>query len=185
MKGCATFFLVILALGLIVSLGQATWPVCLPVLVSVVAWIFTSNSENLASKAVHDVLGPTSVGLLLVCALLLFFNSATPSQNTISSLERALVYVDNHVPPVVKLTTLRFVAAVIFLTVMAYLRPRQKPVSHFFLAKKWVGRTLSVLSVATTFTSSPTWRSSSLGLPISTIKSRRSIAARGISKRRA
>jgi hypothetical protein len=151
-KGCLTVLLGLILIGLVVNLLQQTWPVCVPTAVVIVAWLLTLKSSNPIKLAIHGVLGPMTVGLLLVCSLTLLFNVMSPSANEVNLAERALVYADNSAPAVTKLSALRFSLAMIFLTSVAYFFPRLQTVTRFFLIKKWAGRVSATLTAATTFT---------------------------------
>ncbi|KAA6458702.1 hypothetical protein DYQ86_19315 [Acidobacteria bacterium AB60] len=150
-KGCLSVFLALLLLGIIVNLLRATWPVCLPTVVAITGWIVTAKRSSAVTKGIHEVLGPVTVGLLLVCGLMLLFAVTSPSVDEVGHVERAIVFADN-LPAMTKLSTLRFSVLMIVLTGVACLLPRAQAVTRFFTVKKWAGRTSAAVAMASSFT---------------------------------
>jgi hypothetical protein len=151
-KGCLRILLGLSIIALVIELFVFTLPVSLPAGLAGAAWIFTSRSQTPVRSAVNDVLGPVTLGLLLLCTLQLFFNVTSQNENVIGTAERVLVYFDNAVPSWSKLSPVRFASAMILLISATYLRPHLKLVTRFVSANKISSKATAVLSAATSFT---------------------------------
>jgi hypothetical protein len=150
-KGCLGIFVVILILGIVVQIFRSTWPVCVPASIAAAGWLMTRKSPNLILNAIHALLGPVTIGLLIVSTLLLIFNQISTPAGVISHTERALVFADNKVPSWTKLSPLGFFAALFGLTGLAYWRAHLKSVTRFFQLKTFLSRGISILGAATSF----------------------------------
>jgi hypothetical protein len=151
-KGCLTVVVGLLALGIVINILRLTWPVGLPAGLAGVGWFFTVGSKQPIKSAVHAVLGPVTIGLLLVAVLLLFFNSTSPPADVIGNAERALVYLDNEVPSWSKLSPGAFVVAIAGLIVLTYWMPGLKLITHFLAVNKFSSKATAALGAATSFT---------------------------------
>jgi hypothetical protein len=143
---------IVILLGILINLFQLTWPVCLPASFAAVGWFITLRSRKPINSAAHAVLGPITIGLLLVSGLLLLFNLASTSPDEIGYVERSLIYLDNGVPSWSKLSPLAFVVVIICLTALAYRMPRLKLIAEFVAVNKFSSKATIALSAATSFT---------------------------------
>jgi len=151
-KGCLNSFLVILAISLVVQLGILTWPVCVPAAIAGAGWFFTGKSKKLALTAIHKLLGPVTIGLLVVAALVLSFDQISEPAGIVGYTERALVFADNKLPTWTKFTPLRFILTLLGLTALAYWHAQLKAVTRFFQFKSYLSRGTAILGAATSFT---------------------------------
>jgi hypothetical protein len=151
-KGCLTVVVGLVVLGIVINILRLTWPVGLPAGLAAVGWFFTVGSKQPIKSAVHAVLGPVTIGLVLVAVLLVLFNLTSPPADVVGSAERALVYLDNWVPSWSKLSPGAFVVALACLLVLTYWMPRLKLITHFLAVNKFFSRATAALGAATSFT---------------------------------
>jgi hypothetical protein len=151
-KGCLTILVVLPLLVVVIPILVLTWPVGLLAGLAACGWFFTKGSKETIKSAAHAVLGPITIGLLLVSALLLVFNLASPSEDVVGNAERSLVYLDNKVPSWSKLSPGMFVGAILSLIALTYWMPRLKLITKFIAVKKFSSKATAVLGAATSFT---------------------------------
>jgi hypothetical protein len=135
----------------IVILAQ-TWPICLPAGLAAAGWFFTARSKRPITSAVHAVLGPVTIGLLFVSALLLVFNLVQPPAHVVGYTERTLVFLDNRLPSWSKLSPGAFVVVVACLIAFAHWMPRLKLITKFAAFNKFSSKATAALGAATSFT---------------------------------
>src|SRR5262249_26321529 len=135
-----------------INIFRLTWPVCLPAFLAVVGWFFTVGSKQPIKSAVHAVLGPVAIGLLLVAALLLLFNLASPPTDVVVYTEKALVYLDSRFPSWSKLSPGAFAVAITCLFALTYWMPRLKLITRFLAVNKFSSKAAAALGAATSFT---------------------------------
>jgi hypothetical protein len=154
-KGCLLFLCVLLALCTVIVILALTWPICLPAGLATAGWFFTARSKKPINSAVHAVLGPVTIGLLFVSALLLLFNLTSAPANVVGYTERTLVFLDNQLPSWSKLSPRVFVIVIVCLMACTYWLPRLKLISKFAAFNKFSSKATATLGAATSFTFFP------------------------------
>jgi hypothetical protein len=150
-KGWQAVVGVVAALCILTIGVKLTWPVGLFAGLASTGWFFTIKPKTTIESAVHEVLGPIALGLLLLSALLLLFNLTSAPDGVVGVAERALVRLDNDVSSWSRFLPGAFAGSMVFLMAAVYMRPRLRLIAVSSI-NKFLTKVPAVLAAATSFT---------------------------------